>query len=243
MADASPQDLLNLASAVRVYNRDWRRPVPLMDAGLGRRSIAAVIDLFFFSLLAILLCFLTFQLLGSYGGPLADARGWWAQTIAIFAAASVYLACDAGFGLTVGKACLGLRVVASVPGAFQRPLFMRWLFRCLPLFASILISVLGLCFVLLRTDATFTPSFWREFVLPFFLPFATLIVMLVVVSIPVGVDRQSWYDHFAGTRVVRRISARAARGFEPILRSDSAISEEQCAAPPPPPAPADSAPA
>jgi hypothetical protein len=55
--------------------------------------------------------------------------------------------------------------------------------------------------------------------------------------IAVASSGRSWYDHIAGTHVVRPIHHAECRGFEPILTA------AQSATLPPPPAPADSAPA
>jgi hypothetical protein len=221
MGDVSPNNLLNLASAVKSHNENWRRPARVMDAGPGLRLIAAIVDLVFFSLNAIVFgAVITLMCMNFGSGQLAETRAIWVLNIAVLSGACVYLGCEAAFGFTVGKACLGLRAVASGVGIFKRALLMRWTLRCLPLFAAALLCGVRLGFLFLQTDAGFAASFWGDFIVPLFLPPATLVLMYIMARTPCGIDQQSWYDHIAGTRVVRRPSGRVIRGFEPIIRDE-----------------------
>ncbi len=189
-----------------------------MDAGFGLRSLAALIDVCFFSVAALsLFIVIVNRIVDMDGVPLRQTRGAWVFQIFIFVGAALYLASEALFGKTLGKACLNIKVTAIESHSFRHPFLMRWIFRCLPLIPGILISIAMLMWLHFQEDSAFVESFGRDLLLPLILPLATLLIMYLATRIPFGTERRAWYDCAAGTSVVRRGRPRSARGFEPII--------------------------
>ena len=181
--------------------------------------MSALIDVCLFTVAVfVLFFFISKWIVDMDGAALHQTRGTWIFQTVIFIGAALYLAFEAYLGKTFGKACLGLKVLSTESHRFRRALIVRWIFRCLPLTGGIAISIAMLVWLQFQADSSFVESFGRDLVFPLILPLATLLIMYLLARIPLGIERQSWYDLAAGTRVIRRRNCRSARGFEPIIK-------------------------
>lgn len=214
MGASSPSPLRDLATAVRESNGDWKRPAPaVISPTPSQRRVGMFRDAYVFVALGFL-TILVFGLGWDYDGlAWIEARGTWVLDIVLLILGAIYLAMNVLFGTTPGKASAGMRVFPLSRGR----MLVRWALQCTPLLLGLLVAVAGLYANSRQSEATFVETFASAELPNYLVPFALLLVVVGCVFPVAG--GQTWYDHFAGTRIIRKTRAREAAGFEPIFPS------------------------
>jgi uncharacterized RDD family membrane protein YckC len=231
--DASPNttdDLAQIERALAEYHVENPPVAPqLLPAPLGRRYAAAVLDVFICGLLTSCLNLIVSTLALRGVGPHFDANQW-LQASVFVALATLYAAIEPLAGNSIGKSFLGLRpagagATSSGPAAWRRfALKNAWLI------ATLLFSIAATARAMTKTHFEFDDTGWSVESLSQVLVGAVL-VMLVLLAIRVGPQRQTLYDLLAGTNVYHRATPRHVRGFTPVLTPGPRPTPEPSASP------------